>query len=600
MQYDKQYLIDLLNEWQVKANDESWQKKVKSTREILKDLSKCVASFNETENDFFQNFYIEFSSNDPLKILDLSENFPHAEYFFISGFFGKNFASFYNGTFFAGALNEQKDKFIDIKNVRVGDVLSGYEKNVVALYIFIENVAKNFGDYADKSLKDTFKMKLIYLYNAFYNLLTLASKELLNGFFEIILHNQPYILVELIRTSIISSDLDNILSLFSDEYVLNFTSDGTKFNKISINQMCEIISLICGANENIEICHFNQISTAVIGSLFDEKITDFKEFCIKSKEYFSKFCPFPQSEQDSYTNKIYANLFFTFASSFGKETSNKNTIYYGAIATGKTRKIKNILKIKSIPQENVCFIYINKNLKYKDLIDGFYGDKFINGDFKTLCKRAFNDQSNEYFLVLDDLQNGDISDIFGEIAALFSQRYTDEKPRLIRTKNSHIIDTFSDEEKEKFSVVVQDGKSYFAIPQNLHIFGTFDVNYGPSLTASFAKDFAWIKTECDYNELETILTEKGIKNAAVFVKSTRALNDFLHKNYDFFTPLEIGHGTFKNIVSYANDGIISKKSVDLLFENEIVPILLPIFERISEQKDIKITMKVIKDNFIFA
>ena len=50
----------------------------------------------------------------------------------------------------------------------------------------------------------------------------------------------------------------------------------------------------------------------------------------------------------------------------------------------------------------------------------------------------------------------------------------------------------------------------------------------------------------------------------------------------------------------ANDGIISKKSVDLLFENEIVPILLPIFERIMEQKDIKITMKVIKDNFIFA
>ena len=87
MQYDKQYLIDLLGEWQIKSNEENWQKKVKSTREILKDLSKYAASFNETENDFFQNFYIEFSSNDPLKILDLSENFIHAEYFFISGFF---------------------------------------------------------------------------------------------------------------------------------------------------------------------------------------------------------------------------------------------------------------------------------------------------------------------------------------------------------------------------------------------------------------------------------------------------------------------------------------------------------------------------------
>ena len=278
MQYDKQYLIDLLGEWQIKANEENWQKKVKSTREILKDLSKCAASFNETENDFFQNFYIEFSSNDPLKILDLSENFIHAEYFFISGFFEKNFTSFYNGTFFAGALNEQKDKFVDIKNVRVSDVLSGYEKNVVALYIFIENVAKNFGDYAEKSQKDAFKMKLIHFYNAIYNLLTLASKELLNSFFEIILHNQPYILVELIRTSITSNDLGNILSLFSDEYVLNSTNDETKFNKISLNQMCEIISLICGANESIEICHFNQLSSGIIGSLFDEKINDFKEF----------------------------------------------------------------------------------------------------------------------------------------------------------------------------------------------------------------------------------------------------------------------------------------------------------------------------------
>lgn len=27
MQYDKQYLMDLLGEWQVKANDEGWQKR---------------------------------------------------------------------------------------------------------------------------------------------------------------------------------------------------------------------------------------------------------------------------------------------------------------------------------------------------------------------------------------------------------------------------------------------------------------------------------------------------------------------------------------------------------------------------------------------
>lgn len=601
MQYDKSYLMGLLGEWQINFNDEKWQKRAKNLKDIVNNVKKYALNFTEDEENFFQNFYIEYSDSNPRsqKILDLSENFPHAEYFFIASFFDKNIDNFYSNCFCSASLREQKDKFVGQKDVKVGDVISGYDKNIVSMYIFIESIAKHYGDFADKSLKDNFKTKLIKFYDNLQKLASFGSDELKNNFFKITLHNHPYILLELVRTSATSENLNTILSLFSDEYLLNFDKNENGFSTISVNSMCELISLFSMINENIKICHFNASTCAIIGSLFDEKIADFKQFCVKSEEFYNKFTPFPDEISDENEKEIWTNLFFDFANNFDTSSENVNTIYYGCIGVGKTRRIINILKAKNVATENMCFCGLNPNYEYSDLIDGFCGKKFVNGAFKELCKKAINDPLGEYFLVLDNLQNADLTELFGGALLLFDLRYNDNE-NIARTKNSHYIDTLSPDEIEKFSVFVKNGKSYFVIPKNVRIFGTFDTNVGCEPDINSAKYFTWVKCECDYNELESMLNERGIKNYSNYIKAVKGLNDFLRKNYDFFiTPFELGQGIFAKVVNYANDNIITKKSVDSFFDNDLTMTLTGIFKNYIDQKDIKTTIKVIKDNFKF-
>ena len=216
-----------------------------------------------------------------------------------------------------------------------------------------------------------------------------------------------------------------------------------------------------------------------------------------------------------------------------------------------------------------------------------------------MCKKAINDPQGEYFLVLDNIQNANLSQLFGAALLLFDLRY-DDNDNITRTKNSHYIDTLSPEEIEKYSVYVKNGKSFFAIPKNIRIFGTFDTNVGSEPDINSAKYFTWIKSECDYNELESMLNERGIKNYANYIKAVKGLNEFLRKNYDFFiTPLELGQGLFVKVANYANDNLISKKSVDSFFDNDLTMTLSGIFKHYIDQKEIKTTIKVIKDNFKF-
>ena len=45
MQYDKQYLIDLLGEWQIKANEENWQKKGQINKRNFKRFKQMCRKF---------------------------------------------------------------------------------------------------------------------------------------------------------------------------------------------------------------------------------------------------------------------------------------------------------------------------------------------------------------------------------------------------------------------------------------------------------------------------------------------------------------------------------------------------------------------------
>ncbi len=141
--------------------------------------------------------------------------------------------------------------------------------------------------------------------------------------------------------------------------------------------------------------------------------------------------------------KIYNdNGVFTFESSQNNYSSeyrnlsikrNENIIYYGAPGTGKSHKVKQILnnldskyfeRITFHPEfDNSSFIggykpKSEKNEEGKDEIKYQY----VPQVFTNIYTRAWNDQENQYFLIIEEINRGNCAEIFGDIFQLLDRK----------------------------------------------------------------------------------------------------------------------------------------------------------------------------------
>ena len=168
--------------------------------------------------------------------------------------------------------------------------------------------------------------------------------------------------------------------------------------------------------------------------------------------------------------------------------------------------------------------------------------------------------------------------ILGEAAVLLDRRYDEnDELSLIRTKNSHVIDGFEESEKARASVVLKDGRSYFAVPKNLYVLCT--LNEHKCVSPSIAKAFRWIRCECDYGALEDYLRDREIVNASAVVAVCKALNKFIADEAKGLGA--IGHGIFMGLARYQNNAQIMQEGLNGFFAE----VLEPIFRCASSGED---------------
>ena len=169
--------------------------------------------------------------------------------------------------------------------------------------------------------------------------------------------------------------------------------------------------------------------------------------------------------------------------------SNYNLVLTGAPGTGKTFAAKRVAELMGAACELVQF---HPSYDYTDFVEGLrpvdtgdgIGFERKDGVFKEFCKRALRDVSKKkpYVFIIDEINRGEISKIFGELFYSIDSGYRGEVGR-VKTQYQNLVPR-----EDPF----YEG---FYVPENVYIIGTMnDIDRSvESIDFAMRRRFAWVE-----------------------------------------------------------------------------------------------------------
>lgn len=300
---------------------------------------------------------------------------------------------------------------------------------------------------------------------------------------------------------------------------------------------------------------------AVIKTLTD--ITSYRDYVNELKDIFNKKIEPVNIIEDKYTKENFLDEVFIEEGEYDLLTEilehKKNIILQGPPGTGKTFVAKRLAYsiLESKDDDKIEMIQFHQSYSYEDFIMGYRpnenGFEIHTGAFYDFCKKAEEDKENKYFFIIDEINRGNLSKIFGELFMLIENEKRGDSIRLL----------YRDE--------------LFSVPENLYIIGMMNtadrslafldyalrrrfafIDFHPAFESDGFKKYLKEKKSTKLNKLINCIKELNLE-----IKEDSGLGEDFQIGHSYFiTDKEITISFLKRVVFYELEPLLKEYYYD--------------------------------------
>ena len=223
------------------------------------------------------------------------------------------------------------------------------------------------------------------------------------------------------------------------------------------------------------------------------------------------------------TEKRYENLVAVLR-------NKKNIILQGAPGVGKTFAARRLAWSMMGEQDDsrIEFVQFHQNYSYEDFMMGYKpvedGFELKYGIFYRFCQKAANQPDKEFFFIIDEINRGNMSKIFGELLMLIEKDYGGTKATL-----------------------AYNGLS-FSVPKNLYIIGMMNTADRSLAMIDYAlrRRFSFFEVEPGFDSEGFIHYQNGLNNETLneLISKVKDLNHEIALDKSLGKGFCIGHSYF--------------------------------------------------------